>query len=690
MKNLISSIFLLIVTILNAQKLPPILPPCINGNAESNSYLNWTTYIGAATNPLNANNFVVGNTTARFGIHNSTTNYSPGGILPMIVNGVDRYGNFPVPSEGTYCFSLGNNMNNSQAEMMRYTFTVNNENKNFKLRYAIVVQDGDHPAGENGGAFFYMVKGAKVIPNMPEDMGIYALTNRQYIADLSNPYWKRSAVDAQAVYKDWQCLEYDLTPYLGQQVSFVAIVRDCTNGGHWGYMYLDGLCTAWPATANATLNGSVFCAEQQIIMNGMASTGEDKYFLEVAEADATGGYLSGGVVVSDWFLGQQAPNNINVTAYFESKGYKFKCGKKYRIKLAVANECAVWNETVKQISIVCPKFSAANDVTSCCGGEGIVGDPFSIGTTTVPGHNYTWTSIPSGFTSNNANPSVNPTSNIAYVGTMTDLNGCIARDTVVFRYTPSYYTMTLTQNYPLCQFSPTVSANLVNPFCPVNPEFNAIFPTPAMTNINWYFKPAGSSTSIFLGSGIQMNAPNSDGIMTATLNSPCMGTSTVSATTTIWRRPNGNEFIYPNVITPDNGQLNNIFRILEFGEWAPQNIGEGPAYGAEDFKLRLWNRWGENFRTITKADVGRAQSDYLRQGDIAWDGYDRNPSASGTPELVQNNTTYVFTLEMKYCGSTSFVQVQIGEENPCIRWDPIFHICINRISGWAGQINVIY
>ena len=78
-----------------------------------------------------------------------------------------------------------------------------------------------------------------------------------------------------------------------------------------------------------------------------------------------------------------------------------------------------------------PTKSAGADASICTGSS------TSIGSTTVTGVTYSWSSSPSGFTSTSANPSVNPTSTTTYylTNTMTS-TGCSNKDTVVITVNP--------------------------------------------------------------------------------------------------------------------------------------------------------------------------------------------------------------------------------------------------------------
>lgn len=78
-----------------------------------------------------------------------------------------------------------------------------------------------------------------------------------------------------------------------------------------------------------------------------------------------------------------------------------------------------------------PQAGAGKDQSICEGTSTL------IGTKTITGITYSWTSNPSGFTSTAANPTVKPAVTTAYYLTETNSNGCSTLDTVVVTVNPA-------------------------------------------------------------------------------------------------------------------------------------------------------------------------------------------------------------------------------------------------------------
>jgi len=82
-------------------------------------------------------------------------------------------------------------------------------------------------------------------------------------------------------------------------------------------------------------------------------------------------------------------------------------------------------DTITITVLAAPLATAGSDTTICNGTSAV------IGAAAVAGYTYAWTSIPAGFTSAIANPTVTPTSSTQYVLSVLNQSGCSKKDTVV-------------------------------------------------------------------------------------------------------------------------------------------------------------------------------------------------------------------------------------------------------------------
>lgn len=672
-------------------------PSCPNGDVENGNITQWQQLLGTSGNPLSLNSFGIGNDFNRAGVQCSGTgacanfqaiNQIGTPITKLLNNGVDFYGGFAIPNQGTYCMRVGNNVGGTQADMMKYTFVVTPQNKTFKFRYAVVLEDGgsDHSAGQQPAVGYYFVRGNKIIPALSSTPGgfldqyLHSHTAHSVSADLNNPYFKKSTVNSNVVYKDWQCVELDLSYMMGKQVTFCFWAKDCTLGQHFGYAYLDGLCTDWPATANFTLNKIDFCDNgQDLIMNGSASTNEDRYFVEVLETDAAGNAITNGFVFSQWFY-SQAPANINITQWLKSNNKILKCNSYFKIKLAVMNDCAQWNEKSQVVHFSCPQINAGPDKVLCCG-EGIVTDDcVPLGTTTNNNLTYNWISYPAGFSSNQAQTNDCPLSSTAYILTVTDNNGCKASDSVIVKYKSSAPKLEIKNSYGdysciPCGFDKNFYVTIENNDCKEDKYFSDNYPGQNASNVTWFFFNLSTYSFTQIQTGSNCAAPNQNGFLYALYNNGCKEIATAVNVTKYDHQ--FAQVLVPNTFTPINQDgLNDYLEFIDYGLTAPL-YGQGPAYGSTDFELTIFDRWGGVIKTISKPPGDQC----LKNGDIKWDG--RNNSGQIVAQGVYN-----YRLRLKLCnGNWWDVPFPGSVWNPCISWQWFF--CTQHLPGFINHVTVL-
>src|ERR1041385_3729206 len=140
----------------------------------------------------------------------------------------------PTVNTGAFSVRLGNSFGGSQAEALSYTFTVTNQNKNFMFSYAIVMEDYRHALYEQP-FFMYDIKTASNV----------TIKSVKIVADRYNPYFKSIPTQnfTTIVYKNWDCEAIDLSAYVGQTLTIKFVTADCVFGGHFGYAYIDGICS---------------------------------------------------------------------------------------------------------------------------------------------------------------------------------------------------------------------------------------------------------------------------------------------------------------------------------------------------------------------------------------------------------------------------------------------------------------
>lgn len=214
-------------------------PPCFNPDFELGTMAGWTVSsgfhpgynaMGCCPNPAGQQS-----------------------IMPTAA-GNDPYGGFPVVFPGgNFSLRLGNNAINGEADRIEQQFLVTPANANFSYKYAVVLEDPNHPISQQPSFQVEMVDTLnQLIP-----------CTYFYVAAGQNIPGFFNSTTPGVIYKPWTTVLIDLTPYIGQNLTIRFSTFDCSLGGHFGYAYIDGVCQAFTGGGTATVcagSTHTFCA----------------------------------------------------------------------------------------------------------------------------------------------------------------------------------------------------------------------------------------------------------------------------------------------------------------------------------------------------------------------------------------------------------------------------------------------
>ncbi|MCW3089851.1 MAG: domain containing protein [Ferruginibacter sp.] len=204
---------------------PQGCPP--NIDFETGKFDHWDCFVG---------------TTSANGIQNTIT-LLPSLPLPNrheLISGnspqlMDPYGNFPqlCPYGGNYSVKLGNNNIGKEAEGISYTFKIPavEDTFSFTYFYAVVFEDPSHSAIEQPRFFVtaYDVATGKLIN----------CASYNYIANGAIPGFQVSPNHPGVLYRNWSPVSIQFAGLGNHTVRLEFKTADCTQGGHFGYAYLD-------------------------------------------------------------------------------------------------------------------------------------------------------------------------------------------------------------------------------------------------------------------------------------------------------------------------------------------------------------------------------------------------------------------------------------------------------------------
>lgn len=410
---------------------------CFNGNLENGNLTGWNTWFGGYT---------TANQNMTPGVFIPTTPFIGNSVeLKTASTSEDILGAQMIRAiEGNYSLRIGDLQPENgvlpNSSMASYTFTVTQANSDFKFWYAVVMESFHTNINVQPSFSWFMKLGPgttlnSTIPTGPSDpsWAIYNYTRFDKVLPTdpsTDPWFSQSNMGSGNIwYRPWGCQRYNLSLWVGQQVTIYFRTKDCQATGHRGYAYVDGLCFGLAPTVSFTMPTSVCRTPESPILLSATTQFVDYYKVTIHEQPASGGYNI-TTFYEETFYGTPDQSQINIRDLYRTNGNtRFECNKKYRVYLNVYNSCGQNTMTYRDINITCPNVNLGVDRVVCCGQSVAIGFSKNIG-----GHTYSWSPVPQGATGGNASlMTITPSTTATYTLTVTDANGCQNTDDIVVK-----------------------------------------------------------------------------------------------------------------------------------------------------------------------------------------------------------------------------------------------------------------
>lgn len=377
------------------QSNPVVTPqaPCTNTGFETGDFTGWTGAVGdnnaSSLGPLQS--IVPGIFTGA--IDPAVTDASARHSLMTVAGGNDDCGGFPVvPTAGgygSYVCRLGNSSANYQGQYIEQTFTVDPTNTQFSYRYAVVLYDGSHAANEQA---YFKIEMLDSLGNPVSACAQYYVAASSSIIGFNNCI--SSSQFFNTLYRPWTTVSFDLSGYVGQNVTVRFTSAGCIYGGHFGYAYIDCACSSIADAVSAT-----FCP------------GSPGAFLV-----APPGFLD-----YQWFYPNGSPiiGATNDSLFVPNAS----AGDTFTVEMhAIADtSCVTVLNVVVDLSLL---QTAISGVDPLCYGQ-TNGSATSTCANCVPPVTYSWNSTPSQSTATATGLGAG-----TYIVSFTDSIGCVEQDTV--------------------------------------------------------------------------------------------------------------------------------------------------------------------------------------------------------------------------------------------------------------------
>ncbi len=608
---------------------------CTNGGFEMGDLTGWRRWNGTSENPGQTEVFTPPFEQDDRHLRMTAGNYDPllesAGIL------------LPVTFRGNYSARLGNGCIGKQGERLAFTFTVTPENRLFTFSYALVLENPPPPPHTDGHLpaeqpyFTYrMYQGTPALKGKPiKELKLVAdKNNTKYFTPVTLPLnaphpCSIKPIFNPLVYRDWDCSEViDLSACMGRTVTIEFETADCSKGGDFGYAYIDAVCQAPDDSLQVRFNmQSSICEGEDLQVDGSATEGELEYLWAIEESDAYWGRKP-WTELSEWFVGQAGP--FNLTDWLKNSTFgPLQCDRYYRVKLAARNSCVAWKETVKLLHVRCgPRLDMAKNIFLCCCDSNQV----TLGPTNgpEPGVQYMWSSIPSGFTSTIANPTVTVTNcDIIYILKATATNGCVATRRTHVK---------VLGDFDVQLFAEPVGKSGLMRLTPIWTRHKC--PTCFETNLpgfgKWqYIWPISFLWNTGARSFTIDVKPTAGGFYFVVLSTPCnTHLATISLDTAFLPSGPFPSIVCPNVFTPNGDGVNDYWYARDTSK--PPDYK--PAYNAFRYRFQAFSRWGTR-RVVLKDETDC--NGFTNCTIPYWNGNEDN----GNEPVVEGTYFYIFELE---------------------------------------------
>ena len=307
---------------------------CPNAGFEQGTFANWIGETGTVTDGLTTAPYPVytqtgtaivspsGNNVSIVdpnNFHTIMTTPATNSIYPNCVGfdsiacrviGTQTVSEIPVvnPTGGPASVRLNgiHGFNQAFASKLTYNMTLNPNNKNFTISYALVLENGTHPAYQQP---YFSVKVKDQNGNLVPGCSTYTVTCDANLTNtaspLYDPSWNNSVVTFDAMYRKWSTYAFDFSNYPSiTSVSVEFYVGGCSLGGHFGYAYVDASCAQGGAVAS-------FCAgSNQAVLTAPAGYSTYQWLGPAGAISVPNGGNTGTATISPVSAGQVYTCNV--------------------------------------------------------------------------------------------------------------------------------------------------------------------------------------------------------------------------------------------------------------------------------------------------------------------------------------------------------------------------------------------
>ncbi len=233
---------------------------CSNLDFETGSFTNWTGAIGYNSNS-SATLTVTTNGISTLGVSAAETSCSFHTVVSN-ATGNDPFGFFPAVDVGGGSYAVrigGENINNgeggitggcpmedpsgnefSNGEVLQNTIAITSQNDLITYKYAVIIDDGGHPAGTQPYFSIQVLDGTGTV--IPALSTYYTATAGVPPTGFVTSTVTSSFNGTSPFYLPWTTGSFNLSAYVGTTITLQITAAGCCYGGHFAYGYFDATC----------------------------------------------------------------------------------------------------------------------------------------------------------------------------------------------------------------------------------------------------------------------------------------------------------------------------------------------------------------------------------------------------------------------------------------------------------------
>jgi hypothetical protein len=603
---------------------------CPLGGSFPNNFAGMTGGLGTHTD--NGTSYPNNNTTISAPFHQvitSSTAADPN--VPSLI--------LTSPSGNNQFVRLGatNNANNN-AQRLTYCFMVNQDNAAFNFNFAAVMwrHSTNNNPQPNTEAFFrwnVTVNGVTVG------------------GGLFNPLNGPVQVPQDGIFViPWTCANLNLSSFVGQTACVQFESAGCTQAGHGGYAYIDGLCER-PRMPIMNMPASV-CFGQPF--TAFATNGQNfqSHFWSVEKVDASLNPIPGTLVT-----GPIQNSNSVVSPLFDVIGFwqnlsgqQANCGDRFRVTLTISGFCSGSLSRSRFVQLSCPDVGNYCNMAICNNAPALLTPQ---ATNNCPNCEVQWSPSTGLSDPNTAFPQIqNPAAlSTTYSIKFTDANGCsVARSLEVWDATLNGNLTVSSVCHDQCNVilqadfitNKTLNTNRITVRA-VSDQHNLTLAFTSVTTLPGGNKRYKFSSQPFENKGAfpNWNTPEAFTVTIATTTPPgfCNQGNCPSSISTNFSLPRGIFHGIPNIYLP-NVFWPNAPNPLDQTFWPGFSLGT-PEPGVYFMRMKVFDLWGglmyDSGDWNLNPTCSTTQGYVGNESGFGWNGYKKDKKCN------QGVYTYIIT-----------------------------------------------